>query len=212
MPATAAAGSRDGVPLLGRIAALVRPGVDLQAHFRVGHEPEAVTDELDQPGDGRARQEARRPAPEVQRLEGGPRAGTAPTSVERVGAEGELDAERTHEPLDSAPRAACGPTAEHDEVAVGAHGDAEGDVDVERDGGRGDRVGAERSGDDTRVCRIRNGGPIAGRRPACDGRRQRSLVGAASGSRVPTTRQPSGSTRRRRTSSTSVPRGATWPA
>ena len=56
----------------GRVAALVRAGVRLDRDLRGGRDPEPLSDHVEEVSDDFRRHQGRRPAPEVDRVEGRP--------------------------------------------------------------------------------------------------------------------------------------------
>ena len=112
------------------IPALVGPRVGLDRDLRAVGEPETLARERHEAGDGRRRQQGRRPAADVQGVEGEP---PRPEGrVERIRPQPDLRQQGVRERRHARPRPARGGTRVDDEVAVRAQRDAERDVDVER--------------------------------------------------------------------------------
>ena len=132
----------DACPALGgRIAPLVAARVGLERDLGILGEPEAGAHELDEAGQVFGREEARCPPADVQRAERRPasRAGRSEPGVVGIGAKADLAPHRREERGDPVAWPAALGAGLDDEVAIGAHRDAERDVDVE--GGRRPRVG-----------------------------------------------------------------------
>ena len=115
----------------GRIAALVRSGIGLERDLGIDREAVSRPDPIDEVGDDVGLEEGRRPATEVQRLEG--RSGPPEGRIQGIGSQIQLGLERGDEGVHAGARAARRGARIDDEIAVRAERDAERDVDVERD-------------------------------------------------------------------------------
>ena len=115
----------------GGVAPLIGSGIGLQGDLGAIRDAEPGPNPIDQLADGRRREQRRRPAAEVDRLERRPPA--AERRVKRVRAQVELGKERRNERGDACLRSARRRPGVDHEVAVRTERDAERDMDVERD-------------------------------------------------------------------------------